>query len=79
MYKFFHEEAYLYVIDCDGIMPCNQDAQDPDPFTDSVDAIVSNAIFNQLQGRFICDWPGISFGADIYRELEAFITEHVME
>ena len=39
------------------------------PVTDSVDAIMSNAIFNQLQDRFNWDRPSSRFGADIYTEL----------
>ena len=67
----------------DGPITRNQDAQDAVtvdvPVTDSVDAIVSNAIFNQLQDRFSCERPSSNFGADIYTELVAFITENVME
>ena len=44
-----------------------------------VDAIASIAIFNQLQERSNWDRPNSSFGADIYTELVAFITENVME
>ena len=83
MYGFFYEEAYLYGIDWDGPIPRNQDAQDAVtvdvPVSDSVDAIVNNAIFNQLKEKFNWDRPSSSFGADIYTELVAFITENIME
>ena len=66
-----------------GMGQCNQDAQDAVtvevPVTDSVDAIVNKAIFNQLKERFNWDRPSSSFGADIYTELVAFITENIME
>ena len=64
-------------------MPFNQDAQDAVtvdvPVTDSADAIVSNAIFNQLQDSFNWDRPSSSFKADIYTEFVAFITENDRE
>ena len=55
----------------DGPITRNQDAQDAVtvdvPVTDSVDAIVSNAIFDQLQDRFSCDRPSSKFwGRFIY-------------
>ena len=79
--EFFRRK--LIFMELTGMGQCNQDAQDAVtvevPVTDSVDAIVNKAIFNQLKERFNWDRPSSSFGADIYTELVAFITENIME